>query len=601
MKKMPLFLIFTFLSTSFLSCASTNNALLKEEIEIEANSLKQDFVGITSTEISTATKGTDYRGSSQINQFDIFKSEGSSWIRHEENPGRYTNGSIDYYVDDFKITYYPSSHNAYYSFGELFNSNEYSLTKNTNELIKNNDIFVKKNIDGDFTYYLINVHNYDKLFHSLTNNEFLSLSDNGDLELPKTLEITSCVKDGLIFYQESSITFTMKKTTMYYSLRLDFVYQGDSQIPELVKQEVEKGKTDKKLNNFEISHIEAIDKTHRGETPPLDTSIEENNTDKLHYFKFDIDYGFLNHQYDGTKYFVFHDDYSNNDQLIVYDANSLEELYRVKFKRKIFSFSCQNGKIFVSLELKSNTKTPSGIYSLDDFSFISVYHYKQSLIYENKMYYTILDEEKHSVMVMDLNSMESKLLYSYITKDIPAGYLGRVDYRFHLDAINGIFFLYYHGFYGEGLVYIAYDISTDAKLYDGTTNEVSGSFNKEKWLDDGLTFEDCEKMIDIKTGQIIDCANQESSQYVYILPNEYVDYSVRTVSNKHRKYDVIALYKIERTDEHTVNTVDWQYWLYNKESDQLFIQISYLPSSHYFINDSYYIGINNTQLVLIEL
>ena len=583
--KKHLSLIPILLSPCLFSCSP--NSLFDEIIDIEKRSLEQDYVCIKIQQTATAKTDDNYTSKEAQNTIAKLNSdEGICLVRFEDYKTYYYFPSCAIYFNNNtpqNVSYIETLNT--YNYAEELKEN--TLFKDVEDYLKADNISVKKKKDGPYTYYDFTFKHFDNLFHKITNYEYLSMQENGDLILPSTLKTRDCVKDDLILYEEATIKFTVNKVDVSYIFHLDFSYEGSTTIPDNVKTALREDELDAELSNLEISHVKEINYDNKGNLPSLEEGIMQKDiSGKGRYFRFsNSSYSAL--YGDGEKYIVYHDDHRGTDmrsKITVYDAASFKELYTVTFQRDIQRIShCHDGKIVVSFELKSKHSSPVCVYSLADFSLLGTVG-NGSLIIGDNIYYQTYLSDRYDLIVFNTKTGEKQSLYSFLRKDVPADNVGFMYYFYHSQE-NNLLFMYYQQ--GNILHYAAYNALTNEKIYEYETDQIHGEWasSQAQQLDYGFSFDDCSKMIDLKTGQVVDYFTPISHRY--LLPESFKDYEIRGHKIINNKYDVIRIYHEEPREGSWTKIIDEQYWIYDKENE-LFVAHNYLNRYDGFITDNNY-------------
>ena len=599
--KKRLLLIPIVLNSFLLGCSSKQ--IFNEALEIEKRSLEQDYVSVTIHQTATAKKDGTSKSSKAQNEIIRFDSDEGPCLIH---------------VEDLKTSYYfperafsfQNSHPEDVHYFETLEVTDYrdvlkgnTLFDDIEQYINADNITAKKKKDGAYTYYDFTFKHFDDLFHKITNQEYISLQEEGDLVLPSSLQVRDGVKDGLILFEESTINFTANQANICYTLRLDFTYDGNKIIPDNIKNAIREDEFDEKLSNLEISHIKEISFDHKGQMPSYNESLmAEDTSGRGQYFQLSNSskgslYG------DGKKYIVYFEDENideRNHKLTVYDATTFKELYTVTFQRKIYpAIRLGDEKIIINLMFDNHHySSPSCVYSLEDFSLIGTVGSKPLIVGDN-IYYQNNQQGIYKFMVFNTKSGQRNTLYTFQKEDIPKDSVS-FDYYFYHSKINNMVFMYYYRG-GTTIRYVGYNCLNNEKVYEKETNEISSEYagNSVQWLDYGFSYEKCPKMIEIKSGNLTDNTNPNPHQY--ILPETLKDYEIKANRYLNQKYDHIIIRHEEQKEGSWVKIIDEQYWIYDKENDLFVARVYFNQLDEFITNNNYYVCLLYNQGALIDL
>lgn len=591
MKKIVAFIV----SSLLLSLCSCSSSKINQYLEIENNSISQDFVQVTANKKAIGAHHYSFSDPTETQTLIKGKKDGEDVYfstKEDTNSSRLSNDGLHFYTEGHAFHYFPSTNSirteVLYTEVPVIGSLKEALLINTlKETDGLKDLSIDKKVEGELLFYTFKAKSIESFFHKITKNAYFRATQaySKTIELPASIDIKGCIKNNLLLYEETSFSFVVSDFDLTFTHRTDFVYEGKIEYPPTVEEAVRQGRINDQLYNFEISHIKEIDKSKAGESAPLDTSFTEGDESfSGQYFRMG-EYPYTRGYCDGTKYFVTHDE-NNDNRVIVYNALTFRQLYTVIFKSSVQQFiTCQNGKITISLALSDNRYTGYGLYSLEDFSFIKVVDYNP-IITNDKVFYATRTESEASFVSYDFKTGETKVLYTLI---LPSPYSCEIKYFY--SKINNIIFGYCEPA-AQTLVYFGINTLTGKKIYEGETNEIyySSTLSNIFWTEDTFGYSDCNKMINVINGQVVDYALPVS--YSYVIPSELEELRIVTVRHISNRYDFLYMRKEEAISSSTINISQEQYWIYDRRNDEFLNKVAMDIIESYVINDEYFVGIS---------
>ena len=361
---------------------------------------------------------------------------------------------------------------------------------------------------------------------------------------------------------------------------------------------------DKQLFYFDTDPIVDIDYSNKGKTIPVHETMGQNfGCDNAVYFSLDERRGgwFL---CDGSRYAVYNDQsYTNNSnrKISVYDVTTFEELYTVTLKRGVdwVSTVCSDGYIAIRLYLDMSKCSLLGLFSLSDFSYIGLVNGYDFVIYNNEIYAGTLRDDGYHAIVSNIDTGEITTFYTYADNDklseMQKAYIS-IDFHIYINKKENILFLYHRSGIDKRICYCCLNIKTKEKLYEGETTEVIYENINDYgiWLEYGFSFPNCTKMIDVKSGLIVDYYRKDVSQFV--LKEDLVGYEVFNYFAIDERYVVLSIQKV--VDGKVKNS---QRWLYDCDNDSYIARIRGEFTNGYIIDDIYFVGFYSFYALLVYL
>ena len=586
--------------SSDTSSADIKRDLLQEAIDIQNASLSSSYVKIEILENMT----TIYNGRSDnvkgLISVTKIKDDDEGWCyiyKDSDNHDVYHVSSYTY-TDYSTYVYKEPADNAYYQIERELKP----VTKDISKEVNLDDISIEKKEDGNLTTYTYRLTNFEDYFHQITNNEYKDYAKQKKLSLPDELVVYDYVRGGLIFSEQTTFTFNTGTKTVICSIAADFSYDGWHNLPQRIKDEINRDTIDNNLYNFKTSHILEIGYETNWKKLPIYNS-ENDSTGRVQVFYNGQIY------YDGTKYLVYYDPNVEKggklNKIYVYDLSAMELLHTVTFRRDIASIGAvENGKIAVSLKLNNQKleldTTAYGIYSLEDFSYLGKisrldnghFAFLDSYLYYGNSYNPIT--KSYDIYALNYESQETSVVYSLSLDDMP---IDKTDFNvtFHKDPNRNLVFVYFYYTFEnrqtKEIDYLGIDGNTNSVKYSKHSEEVYGPSADVVWLGNAVTFKNCTKKIEFENGEV---SPYESMVDQYVFPDALKEYACNNNIYLNEHYDYVEIYKKS-------GGYNPQYWLYDKINNTFYIQ-TYLKQIHgYIIGDSYYLGISLVGASLVSL
>ena len=585
-------------SSSTSSSSSELTVVPYSELEaIEKNLLDRQYIGFDL--VSTIRAGSVVNENNLTFQV-FYDSHNFQVISYVDNKEFNNRDYIFYQINGWEYTYLKtgdmiktSNQLAVFDSDSLFNS---SLVDDLDEVLSQVNVSISKKSKGELTDYYIELKNFDSFFHQITNNEYKDLGDENSLSLPETININVGVKNNLLAYEECDFSFLLNDKKGRVAIRVDYEYEKKPFLPGIIKEAV--------LKNFQRDtskdypeYINSVLLSPDGFTLPLKEDYPFNENESYHEPET------LNQARptrvinDRKKYIVTYNDFGNFVQ--IYNAFTLERIYDVVFSDTFYSINCVDGKLVIKFDCFNGRNNPYYYYSLNDMSLLYITEYS-GLFYDDKLYYSIHEEEEYRVKVINLKTRKSLTLYSFSEHDLPPETYG-VDYNLYLEEEKGILF-FWDIVNSNDLHYCGFDLSTNEKLYEKTL-EGQGVYKRDtKWEDGFLILVEKNKAINSLTGEISEYLKQ---QHQYRIPNDYHDYEIRGAQTLNWKYDYFWLVNERDLGDHMVETLDTQYWIYDKEKETLYEDVLFsgiqVGGNCWVFGDSVLVAYDGNQKAFLKL
>ena len=539
------------LCISFLLSCSTKpsnkdeSLILLDEIDaIESKSLNRDYYGILFTNkivsLGETTTETFY-----VQRF--LGNDSVPCLRMDVAP----NVAL-YYYDCFSCIYYKEADmvdsvtkmteeeintlaNMTSTFSDDLKASNYDISK----------IRIEKSKTDNLNTYALKLPNDINYFNTVTNSLYI---DSLTLSFSDYSEITIIEKNNLIQSEEIALTFNIDGIEYSLHTKIELDYYLHPSIPSSVSQAINQ-KIKECLFNNELDFIRTSIDNKNGQKLKL---ISQN--DDISVFIADTSRIWC----DGTKYLLFAD----GNVLSVYDIKTYTKIKDIKFYSTITGLQASEGKIAVRLDMGSQqTQNQYKVYSLDDLSLITSFSGNIAKFSGNNIFYS----EGMDYCQIDLKTKQQTVLY-HCSDNLPDYYAHYIVYTTYFNQKDNILFVFYRN-HTNLLIYFAIDTSTGEKLYQKETASVKPFWSSSDELWDGVNFayEDCDKMIDSKTGSVIDYS---TNKHNYRLNSALSDYTVYPMIIDER-FDFLRLRKEIIVDKYYVDIQDMQYWFYDKQNDTL--------------------------------
>ena len=573
--------------------------LLYQELEkAEHLSLSKDCLGF---DLVIEEKVNNQYSNSNLT-FNFFKDEYDNQVVSYRDNTDINHDYVYYDVDGWEYTYSFETFERIVSAQELTNTaiesaDSSSLIYDVEKTLSDIKLSIEKTLKDGIDTYTITIHEFDVLFHEITNNAFL---EETELVLPTSLEIISGVKDDLVVYEKCELNFTLSDKKCYEFIRIDYHYPENMVLPKLVRELV--------LNNIAPEPDQVIGEDNIVRIIPntkekkLEAKESLPSSNRIQYYEPE----FLN-QDKTTRFFcdnyqyavLFNSAYYGNKFIQVYDINTFNKVCDVIFNDPISTIDVKYGKLKISFSQSlPSQQTKYFIYSLKDFSLIYVATCNGT-IYHDNYYYQCYEDDEDCMKVYNFINKETIKLYGYNRENLPP-YTGGTEYYITIDEeINVLFF--WNIINSSDVHYCGYNLKTNELLYDKQTSSMTGYSADANWVDHGLIFKGYNKRIDGLSGEVVD---YQGPNYNYLLPETYNGYTIENVYHISDRFVYMWLTKQHYVGSNLVEEDDRQFWIYDTENESLFVEVAFQSFYQKWIVDNRIIvayGVNEQAILKLVI